>query len=46
MINSWKVWPLVAIFNFILVPVERRIILNSVIGLFWGIYLSLVAALD
>ncbi|KAK5061360.1 hypothetical protein LTR84_007902 [Exophiala bonariae] len=46
MINSWKLWPVVAIINFTLVPVERRIILNSVIGLFWGIYLSLVAALD
>lgn len=46
MINSWKLWPMVAIINFIFVPVDRRVILNSIIGLFWGIYLSLVAALD
>ncbi|KIW17267.1 hypothetical protein PV08_04458 [Exophiala spinifera] len=46
MINSWKLWPLVALFNFIYVPVHRRVIVSSVVGLFWGIYLSLFAALD
>lgn len=46
MINSWKLWPLVALFNFVFVPVDRRIIVGSVFGLFWGIYLSLFAALD
>lgn len=44
MINSWKVWPFVAIINFTFVPVGRRIIVASVVGLFWGIYLSLFAA--
>ncbi|KEF61746.1 uncharacterized protein A1O9_03316 [Exophiala aquamarina CBS 119918] len=46
MISSWKLWPLVAIINFTLIPVDRRVILSSVVGLFWGIYLSLFAALD
>ena len=46
MINSWKLWPFVAIVNFTLVPVKRRVIVSSVIGLFWGIYLSLFAAMD
>jgi protein Mpv17 len=46
MINGWKLWPLVAIINFTLIPVDRRVILSSVVGLFWGIYLSLFAALD
>ena len=46
MINSWKVWPFVAILNFTFVPVHRRIIVGSVVGLFWGIYLSMFAAVD
>ena len=44
MVNGWKVWPLVAIFNFTFVPVQRRIIVGSMFGLFWGIYLSLFVA--
>lgn len=44
MINGWKVWPLVAVFNFTFVPVQRRIIVGSIFGLFWGIYLSLFVA--
>lgn len=46
MINGWKVWPLVAFMNFAFIPVHRRVIVGSVVGLFWGIYLSLFAALD
>ncbi|OAP57069.1 hypothetical protein AYL99_09182 [Fonsecaea erecta] len=46
MISSWKLWPFVALLNFTLVPVNRRVIVASVVGLFWGIYLSLFAALD
>lgn len=42
--NGWKVWPLVAIFNFTFIPVQRRIIVGSIFGLFWGIYLSLFVA--
>ncbi|KAI1617676.1 hypothetical protein EDD37DRAFT_230123 [Exophiala viscosa] len=46
MINGWKLWPVVALINFVFVPVNRRIIVGSFVGLFWGIYLSLFAALD
>ncbi|KAJ9612197.1 hypothetical protein H2200_003794 [Cladophialophora chaetospira] len=46
MINSWKVWPFVAMINFTFVPVGRRIIVASIVGLFWGTYLSMVAAVD
>ncbi|KIV90906.1 hypothetical protein PV10_05508 [Exophiala mesophila] len=46
MISGWKLWPLVSIINFTLIPVDRRVILGSVVGLFWGIYLSLFAAVD
>ncbi|KPI41388.1 PXMP2/4 family protein 3 [Cyphellophora attinorum] len=41
---GWKLWPLVSILNFTIVPVHRRILVGSVVGLFWGIYLSLIAA--
>ncbi|EXJ72127.1 uncharacterized protein A1O5_04631 [Cladophialophora psammophila CBS 110553] len=46
MISSWKLWPIVALMNFTLVPVNKRVIVASVVGLFWGIYLSLFAALE
>jgi len=46
MINGWKVWPAVAFLNFAFVPVNRRILVASVVGLFWGIYLSMFAAVD
>jgi protein Mpv17 len=39
--SGLKLWPLVSLFNFTVVPVHRRIIVGSVVGLFWGIYLSL-----
>ena len=42
--NGWKLWPIVSILNFTIVPVNRRILVGSCVGLFWGIYLSLVAA--
>jgi hypothetical protein len=46
MINGWKLWPMVAFLNFVFVPVNHRIIVASIVGLFWGIYLSLFATLD
>jgi hypothetical protein len=39
-----KLWPLVSIFNFSFVPVEKRIIVGSLVGLFWNIYLSILSA--
>ena len=44
MINGWKLWPAVSILNFTVVPVHRRILVGSVVGLFWGVFLSLLAA--
>ena len=40
---GYKVWPLVSIISFSFVPMELRIIFINIVGLFWGIYLSLVA---
>jgi hypothetical protein len=39
-----KLWPLVSILNFTLVPLEYRIMVGSTVGLFWGVYLSLMSS--
>ena len=44
MLAGLKLWPLVSLLNFTIVPVEKRILVGSLVGVGWGIYLSLVAA--
>lgn len=39
-----KLWPAVSIFNFTMVPVQYRTVVGSIVGLFWGIYLSLISS--
>lgn len=39
-----KLWPMVSILNFTLVPLEYRIVVGSTVGLFWGVYLSLMTS--
>jgi hypothetical protein len=41
---SYKIWPLASVVNFALIPVEKRIVFLSLVGLIWGIFLSLTAA--
>ncbi|THY05157.1 hypothetical protein D6C98_07167 [Aureobasidium pullulans] len=41
---SYKIWPLASIVNFALIPVEKRIVFFSAVGLVWGVFLSLTAA--
>jgi protein Mpv17 len=38
-----KLWPLVSLISLTLVPVERRMVFGSIIGVGWGIFLSLMA---
>ncbi|OAP58803.1 hypothetical protein AYL99_06100 [Fonsecaea erecta] len=38
---SWKVWPWVAVVNFIWVPVEWRVLVASLVGFGWNIFLSI-----
>lgn len=38
-----KLWPLVSIISLTLVPVERRMVFGSIIGVGWGIFLSLLS---
>ncbi|THY31205.1 hypothetical protein D6D00_02346 [Aureobasidium pullulans] len=41
---SYKIWPSASIVNFALIPVEKRIVFLSAVGLVWGVFLSLTAA--
>ncbi|KEQ72879.1 hypothetical protein M436DRAFT_47606 [Aureobasidium namibiae CBS 147.97] len=38
-----KLWPLVSIISFTLVPFEHRTVFGGVIGIGWGVFLSLMA---
>ena len=38
-----KLWPAVSLLNLTLVPVERRMLVGSIVGVGWGIFLSLVS---
>lgn len=37
-----KLWPAVSIISFTLVPVERRTVFGGIVGVGWGVFLSLV----
>ncbi|KAH0368905.1 hypothetical protein KCU65_g3746, partial [Aureobasidium melanogenum] len=41
---SYTIWPLASVINFACIPVERRIVFLSLVGLVWGVFLSLTAA--
>lgn len=41
---GYRVWPIASIISFTLVPLERRITWLSLVGLLWGVYMSIVAA--
>lgn len=43
-VDGYKIWPIASVISFSLIPVEKRIVFLSAVGLFWGIYMSLVAA--
>ncbi|KAL3954177.1 hypothetical protein ACCO45_012133 [Purpureocillium lilacinum] len=43
-VAGYKIWPIASIISFSFVPVHRRIVFLSFVGLIWGIYMSLVAA--
>ncbi|KAF2272888.1 integral membrane protein-like protein [Westerdykella ornata] len=41
--DGLKLWPFVSLVSFLFVPVERRVLLGSLVGVGWNIYLSLLA---
>lgn len=40
---GYRVWPAASLVSFTLVPLERRIAWLSLVGLLWGVYMSIVA---
>ncbi|KAK5126501.1 hypothetical protein LTR08_004766 [Meristemomyces frigidus] len=38
-----KLWPAVSVLSFTVVPFEMRTLFGSIVGLFWGVYLSLMS---
>ncbi|EXJ59762.1 hypothetical protein A1O7_03909 [Cladophialophora yegresii CBS 114405] len=38
---SWKLWPWVALVNFIWVPLQWRVLVGSLVGFGWNIFLSI-----
>ncbi|KAI6781651.1 integral membrane protein Mpv17 PMP22 family [Emericellopsis cladophorae] len=43
-VAGYKIWPIASIISFSFIPVHRRIVFLSFVGLLWGIYMSLVAS--
>ncbi|KAJ5414762.1 hypothetical protein N7509_001389 [Penicillium cosmopolitanum] len=40
---GWRIWPLVALFNFLCVPLQWRVAVASIIGFGWNIILSFLS---
>ncbi|ODM20308.1 hypothetical protein SI65_03361 [Aspergillus cristatus] len=43
MIAGFKLWPLVSILNFTVVPADKRLLVGSLFGVLWAVYLSLLS---
>lgn len=39
-----KLWPFVSVLNFTVVPADQRLLVGSLFGVVWAIYLSLVSS--
>lgn len=44
LLANWKVWPAIQLANFRFVPLRFRVPFTSACGIFWTLYLSLLAA--
>ena len=43
MLAGYKLWPLVSLLQFTVIPVQQRVVVGSLVGVGWGIFLSLLA---
>lgn len=43
LIAGFQVWPLVSILNFTVVPADKRLLVGSLFGVIWAVYLSLLS---
>ena len=41
---GYKLWPAVNLVQHVFIPVERKTVVGSLVGLGWGVYLALFAA--
>lgn len=44
MAAGYKLWPLVSLLSFTIIPPKHRIVFGGIVGVGWGIFLSLFAA--
>lgn len=44
MTAGYKLWPIVSLLNFTVIPFDYRIIFGGIVGVAWGIFLSLFAS--
>ncbi|KAL9644679.1 hypothetical protein ABK040_012333 [Willaertia magna] len=42
LIANWMIWPLVQIINFVIIPLQFRVLFVNFIAIFWNAYLSFV----
>lgn len=43
---GYKLWPAVSLLNFTVVPFQYRMLFGGLVGVAWGIFLSLLAGGD
>ncbi|KAI2832225.1 hypothetical protein CBS147343_5028 [Aspergillus niger] len=43
LIAGFKLWPIVSILNFTVVPTDKRLLVGSLFGVLWAVYLSLMS---
>ncbi|KAK9581242.1 hypothetical protein V6Z92_008329 [Aspergillus fumigatus] len=43
MFAGFKLWPFVSILNFTVVPADKRLLVGSLFGVIWAVYLSLMS---
>jgi len=44
MLAGYKLWPAVNVIQHVFIPVERKTVVGSLVGLGWGTFLALKAA--
>jgi len=44
LVANWKVWPMVSFLNFMVIPLQYRVIFVNTIGLFWNTFLAYSAS--